>query len=74
MSNSTQDQYQYILELIDRQDDVLGQIDELNERIESLIKNITDERHQEIKQQSAELNPVANSEKPSAGADVKKAA
>ena len=55
-------QYQFIAELLDRQDDVLNQLDRLNERIEQLISEISQDRRAEHERhaQIATINQVAD--------------
>lgn len=57
MSHSSEqpnmEQYQIVKELIDRQDVVLEQIDDLNDRIESFIKEINRARQDELERQAS---------------------
>ncbi len=50
-SGPNQGQYHFIAELLERQNDVLNQIDHLNERIEAFIQEIGQDRRSERERQ-----------------------
>ena len=62
-----QEQHQLIADLLDRQDDALIQIDQLNARIEQLIKDISQERQEKIERQ---VKALATNQKPDPAVDA----
>lgn len=62
------EQYQIVKDLIDRQDIVLQDIDDLNSRIETFIKEISQARQEEMDREAAVEGA------PAAIAELKKAA
>ena len=66
MTNSqrepNQEQHSFISEMLKRQDDVLKQIDQLNDRIERLISEISQDRRAENERQDQNATPVLQSD------------